>query len=306
MRPAYFKYAAQRFALNEDTGSLWQGLAYRYLRDLANTGRLSEAKAVAARLVSELEKRYGPVVADLSATAKRLTACTSLTDFGPVAPLFLPSLYYFLGSLAQQVDNDRVRALQLFTAAAEATTACARLGAIFFLEPISLLWPARVSAAYLRLAGHDAAAGADLLAKLGDEGRVLSAANAYATVAPGYIESTLPRVCEALINSGRRAEADTIFAAYQRYLKREYGPSLLIEEGIDMALRRGDVPIPIDPLFALWFDGLRNPRIPGRHRRVICSQPRAAGGHTTGGCIRCRCARDGSSAGSRAPREAVE
>ncbi len=29
-----------------------------------------------------------------------------------------------------------------------------------------------------------------------------------------------------------------------------------------MALRRGDVPIPIDPLFALWFDGLRNPRIP--------------------------------------------
>jgi SAM-dependent methyltransferase len=262
LRPAYFKYVAERFALDGDTGTLWQGLAYRYLRDLANTGRLSEAKVVAARLVSELESRYGPVVADSPAAVKRLTACTSLTDVGRIGPLFLPNLYYFLGSLAQQVNNDRASALQLFTAAGEATTACVRLGAIFFLESISLLWPARVAAAYLHLTGPDTAAGAALLAKLGDEGRVLSAANSYATVAPGYIESTLPRACEALISSGQRVEADTIFAAYQRYLKREYGPSLLTEDGIGRALRRGDVPIPIDPLFPLWFDGLRNPRIP--------------------------------------------
>src|SRR4029078_10001173 len=116
-------------------------------------------------------------------------------------------LYYFLGVIAQRVDDDRSRAAQLFSAAAEATTACARLGAIFFLEAISLLWPARVTAAYLRLGGPSPAEGARLLARLGDEGRVLSAANSYAIASTDIVESALPPACEALFNRGQRSDA---------------------------------------------------------------------------------------------------
>lgn len=261
LRPTYFRYVTQRFELDKDTGSVWQGLAYRYLRDLANTGRLAQAKVVAVKLGSELEKRYGPVVADPMETVTRLATCTSLNEIGTIGPLFLPSLYYFLGVIAQRVDDDRSRALQLFSAAADATTACARLGAIFFLEAVSLLWPARVAAAYLRLAGPGAAEGARALARLGDEGRVLSAGNSYAIASTDIIESALPSACEALCSRGQRVDADVIFAAYLRYVEREYGSALLTDAGIASALAEGNVRLPRDPLFPLWFDGLRNPQI---------------------------------------------
>jgi hypothetical protein len=263
LRPAYFKYVAERFALDQDTGIVWQGLAFRYLRDLAGTGLFAEAKVVATRLGVEVEKRYGPVLAEPMQAARRLATCTSLAEAGGIGPLFLPSFYYFLGVIAQRVDGDRSRASQLFAAASEAITACAKLGAIFFLEAISLLWPARVAAAYLRLAGGDAAEGARLLGRLGDEGRVLSAANSYAIASPDFIEATLPAACEALVHREQRTEAETVFAGYVRYVERQYGSSLLTESGIDSALHRADAALPRDPLFPLWFDGLRNPGIAG-------------------------------------------
>jgi len=273
LRPMYLRYAAQRFKLDGDKGPVWQGLAYRYLRDLVNTGRLAEAKIVAARLASEVEERYGRVVAEPMETVTRLRACTSLSEVGGIGPLFLPNVYYFLGVIAQRVDDDRSRAEQLFSAAAEATTACARLGAIFFLEAISLLWPARVTAAYLRLGGPSPAEGARLLARLGDEGRVLSAANSYAIASTDIVESALPPACEALFNRGQRSDADMIFAAYLRYVKREYGSALLTDAGIANALAQSDMRIPRDPLFPLWFDGLRDPRVSAAKGALPATNP---------------------------------
>ncbi|HEY2864033.1 MAG TPA: class I SAM-dependent methyltransferase [Casimicrobiaceae bacterium] len=261
LRGPYFDYLTARLASNEVSSSLWQGLAYRCVRDLAGTGRFAEAKSLATRLMLALEQRYGSIIARPAEIAAQLSRCESLTEAGEVAPYFIPCLYYHLGNIAQNADGNRRRALEMLSGSVEVTLACVRLGLIFYLEAISLLWPARVAAAILHLAGTSASAGTRILARLADEGRTLSATNGYAIASTYYIESTLMSVCEGLSMRGQTVEADAVFDSYLRYVEYHYGSPVLTESGIDEALRRSSVPLPREPLYALWFEGQRSQRI---------------------------------------------
>jgi len=263
LRAQYFEYMAARFALPDETSSVWMGYAYRYLRDLVNTGQFAVAKRVAERLAAAIAAVYGPDALDPALTAPRIAACATLTDAGRVAPHFIACFYQFAGAVAQHVDGDAVTARRFYRGAAETAIACTRIGIAFYLEAAGMVWSARLGDALLALAQGEAA-GADTLVRLADEGLECTAANGYATVSPAQIEALLPPVAEELAARGQWTSAVSIAAAYQRYVERRYGPALATLPGIERALRDAAAARPADALFPPFFAGLDALRAPDR------------------------------------------
>ena len=263
LRGPYFAYMEGHFAREDDSTPVWQGYAYRYLRDLVNTGRHAEAKRVCDRLGAAMARVYGSDVLDPGRTGRRLAACTTLTEAGRVAPFFLPCFYQLAGTLAQHVDGDAAAARRWYRGAEAAALAGGRIGAVFYLEAVAIVWSARLGAALLALAQGDAS-GADTLARLADEGQNCTATNAYATVTPAQIETLLPQVAEGLAARGQWVPAAAIAAAYARYVERRYGTDITSLEGIAQALCDPEAARPADALFPKYFEGIAALRDPAR------------------------------------------
>lgn len=251
---AYLTYLAGHVAESADAASpVWQGLAYRYGKELISAGRLGEANAVISRLSAAMIARFGPDIIDPVAALARLRGCATLDDYGEAAPFFLPSLFYFLGTLAQHLDRNAPLALRHYAGAADCALESARFGASFFLEALSLLWPARTRHAELLLARGDVAAGVALLLALAEQGAWCDSRNGYALASRELLETTIPQWCELLWSHGRRDDAKTLFAAHRRYLCDRYGPAVLEAEGVDAALRDRHRELPLDPLYGSFF-----------------------------------------------------
>jgi SAM-dependent methyltransferase len=251
--PLYLDYLARRIPSLEPSSPVWQGLSYRHLKDLLYAGRLHEAKAVAQALLTALEVDYGPEITDPGATLLRLKTCVTLAEVGRVVPYFLPSLYYFLGALAQHHDRDAALALRYYGGAVDCTLETSRVGSAFFLEAISLLWPARARQAELWLAARELAAGVAMFVRIADEGTECAARNAFALASHDLLEATIPRLCDQIWTAGYRSDAQTLFDAYGRYVERQYGAAARTAPGIEAALAGGSDRLPLDPLFAPYF-----------------------------------------------------
>jgi len=252
---SYRDYLLQRIPMLQPSSPVWQGLSYRRLRDLLNAGRLPEAKLVGSALVAALEVPYGVEITDPDATLARLTTCVTLADYGRVAPYFLPSLYYLLGALAQHHDRDATLAQRYYRGAVDCTQEAVRVGSVFFLEAISLLWPARARQAELWLARRDLAAGVAMFVRIANEGTECEARNAFALASRDLLETTIPRLCDQIWAAGYRSDAQTLFDAYCRYVERRYGAAAQTLPGIEATLAGRSDRLPLDPLFAPYFSG---------------------------------------------------
>ncbi len=256
-RPAYFNYLDQWFRREDHASPLWQGYAYRYVRDLANHGRFAEARPRVDVLMAALTVAYGPEIADPAAVRSRLEGAATLTEFGRIAPFFLPNLYFALASVAQYHDRDAAAARRWYQGAADLGRYCARFGAVFFLEANSLVWRARAMDAGLALEAGDVAGAAAVFARLARDGRRCEAANGYAMATRDYIESVVPRACEGFAAANAWDAAREVFAAYCCYLAADY-PACdpLSRGGVEAILANNAVGGPEDPVFALFFAGL--------------------------------------------------
>src|SRR5207302_5630002 len=67
----------------------------------------------------------------------------------------------------------------------------------------------------------------------------------------------LPDVAERLCAYGAWRDASVVAEAYERHTVRVYGDAMLTSTGIERALRDPAGRLPQDPLFTLWFKGLR-------------------------------------------------
>ncbi len=254
--PHYWHYLDSRLRDGDPASPVWQGLAYRWTKELVNQGRFEEAGQVAVTLMAALRRTYGTHIADPDATLQRLRGCADLADVGRVIPYFMPNLYYFLGALAQHGDHDSSHARTLYAGAIACTLDVCRFGSVFFLEALSLLWPARARIAELQLRRGELTAGAVAFAALADEAQTCDARNAFAVVGRDLVESTLPALCEQLAAAGHWEPAHTIFASYRRYVERRYGEEVLTPDGVAAALADGNDAAPLDPLFAPFFIAL--------------------------------------------------
>jgi SAM-dependent methyltransferase len=260
-REAYLGYLAGRVATpTQNTSPVWQGLAYRLGKEFVGVGRLAEGKEVLARLLAAVEASFGADAIDPVAALARLKSCTTLAEYGRAVPYFSPSLFYFLGALAQHHDRDVDRAMRYYAGAVECTLESGRLGPIF-LEALSLLWPARARQAELLIATGDIAGGVDLFVRLVDEGVRCEARNAFALASRDLLESTVPTICEGLWGHGYRDHAQRLFARYKAYLSDRYGVAITTADGVEERLRDAGAHLPLDPLFAPFFAARAN--IPG-------------------------------------------
>ena len=252
-RAAYAGYLAGRVATpTEATSPVWQGFAYRLGKDLVSTGRLAEGKEVLARLLAGVDASFGREASDPVAALARLKSCTSMAEYGRAGPYFFPSLFYFLGALAQHHDRDVDRAMRYYTGAVECALESGRLGPIF-LEAVSLLWPARARQAELLIATGDVASGVDLFVWLTDEGVRCEARNAFALASRDLLESTVPTICEGLWGHGYRDHAQRLFARYSAYLSDRYDAAITTAGGVEERLRDAGAHLPLDPLYAPFF-----------------------------------------------------
>jgi SAM-dependent methyltransferase len=252
MMPGFLAYLDLRLRELDPASPVWQGFAYRYLKEMVNSMRLAQAKALAARLVPAIEGVYGRGVMDPDAVVTRLRSCTDLAQAGAVMPYFLPNLYYFLGALAQHADRDPQQARAWYAGAVACTLELARYGSVFILEALWLLWESRARDAELALALGDVAGGAKLFAHIAREGGECTAANGFGEASQELLEATVPRLCEQLAIAGHGSAAETVFDGYCDHVRRRYGESLLAGPGVGAAAERGLV-LPLDPLFAPMF-----------------------------------------------------
>jgi hypothetical protein len=257
-RREYLAYLADRVAtLPDHASSLWQGFAYRYLRDLANAGDGEGAARVARALCDAIIGRYGAAALDPDATTARMAGVTSLAAAGAVAPFFTPCLYFHLGAIAEHAFRDPREALRYYRGAHALTLACVRgLGSVTYLEPISLVWPARAAEARLRLATGDFAGAAGLLRAMADDSHRTLPEHAYARPAPALVEQALPAGIETMAAAGRHDLAAPLVDAYRRYVSRSYGERCLTPAGLEGSLARGEG-VPLDPLFLPFIAGLQ-------------------------------------------------
>ncbi|MEO8565385.1 MAG: hypothetical protein ABI541_03300, partial [Betaproteobacteria bacterium] len=230
-----------------------QGLAYRLGKNLVAAGRLAEGKEVLDRLLAGVEATFGAEAVDPVAALARLKTCTTLAEYGRAIPYFSPSLFYFLGALAQHHEHDSGRALRYYTGAVECMLESGRLGPLFFLDALSFLWPARARQAELLIATGDIAGGVDLFARIVDEGVRCEARNAFALASRDLLESTVPTICEGLWGHGYRDHAQRLFARYKAYLSDRYGAQITTAGVVEERLRDAGADLPLDPLYAPFF-----------------------------------------------------
>lgn len=197
---------------------LWQGIAYRLVRDRSRAQQWAEAKASADALVEALQRTYGREVLDPAAMAVRVSQCSTLEDWGRTGPYFLPCLYFQLGLIAQHYDRDPWRALEMYRGAADLATRACRLGAHQFLEAGSLIWPARISEALLMLELGEYDRAATMLVQLVQSGERGAEAAGFATVRCEYVQEVTQRACMEFANRGAWPAARLLFQAHLEHL----------------------------------------------------------------------------------------
>ena len=258
MRPPYLDYMKRHVATREPRSPVWQGYAYRLLRDLTNAGQYAEAQALAQSLFAAIAESHGAHVLDPDAALARLDGCTTLADFGRLAPFFLPGLYYQRAMIAQHYERDTATALAMYRGTIGLGQKGARFPVLSFLEAISLVWPARAQEAGIALEQGNAALAADVFVRLAVEGRECSEANGFAIASEDYIDLVVPRACEALFLRAQPDLARRVFAAWLASLaSRCPGVDWTAPATVEAALNQPAVSrAPADVAFGLFFAGL--------------------------------------------------
>ena len=265
LRVSLFRFLEDRLATVGLEPAIWQGYAYRYLRDLVNTGRSADARRVAALLSESIARSHGEIALDPNRLVPKLATATTLSEAGRIAPYFVPSFYYLIGEIARQWERDEAKAKLYFDGACAAIEACTRIGTMYFLEAVSLLWPARTKGAMLDLAAGNYGPSTAMLRRLVEFGDQCSSADAYALADPSLVESSVPRAAEFLGGRGMWREAIALTEAYRSWVRRHYGEEMLTAVGIAAALAESDKRMPMDALFPVWFEGMRDSVEAGGH-----------------------------------------
>jgi SAM-dependent methyltransferase len=261
LRPAYFDYLFRWYAQPDHASPVWQGYAFRLARDLANTGRVDEAGPVAQALADALVGRFGTVALDPEATVARAGNLVTQTDFGDIAPFFLPAYWFTLGTIAQVGAHDAVAAERWYRGAERLALAAGRTGLLYFLEALSLVWPARARIASLALRGGRYGEAVARFSALARDAHAPSAAHGHAVATGELIDMEIPRACGELAALDRWDDARRVFDAYTAGLAARFpGYRWTDGAGLAAALAAPAETVPTDPVYPAFFSALLDAR----------------------------------------------
>ena len=261
LRPAYFDYLFRWYAHTDHASPVWQGYAFRLARDLANTGRVDEAGPVAQALAAALVRRYGAAALEPDAMVARAGNLVTQTDFGDIAPFFLPAFWFTLGTIAQVGAHDAAAAERWYRGAERLALAVGRTGLLYFLEALSLVWPARARIASLALRDGRYGEAVARFSALARDAHAPSAAHGYAVAAAEFIDAEVPRACGELAALDRWDDARRVFDAYtDGFASRYPGYRWTDPAGLAAALAAPPEAVPADPVFPAFFSALLDAR----------------------------------------------
>jgi SAM-dependent methyltransferase len=262
LRPAYFDYLKGWLAQPDHSSPVWQGFAFRLARDLTNLGHIDEAQPVARALADALVARFGNAVLDPEAMVARAATMTSQSDFGEFAPFFLPAFWYTLGTIAQVSARDAAAAERWYRGSARLTLAATRPGLLYFLEALSLVWPARARVASIAIRDGRFAEAVQEFSLLAREAHAPAAQHGYAVAGSAVIDAEVPRACGELAALERWGDARAVFDAYVAGLAQRF-PGFRWDSvaALAAALDAPAETVPADPVFPLFFSVLLDARI---------------------------------------------
>ncbi len=272
MRPPFIDYMTGRVANRDPHSPVWQGYAYRLLRDLTNTGQYAQAQPLVQSLFAAVAESHGAHVLDPDATLKKAATCTTLADFGRIAPFFLPCLYYHRAAIAHHHERDTATALSMYRGTIGLAQEVSRFSALAFLEAIALVWPARAQEAGIAMAEGDLPFAADVFTRLAAHGRHCTAADGFAVASMGYVDSVVPRACEGLFLHGRPDLARRVFATWladlaDRRAGIDWTDPATIERVLVAPATPGDPPdVAFGPFFAGLLDAAAGSAAPSYER----------------------------------------
>ncbi len=251
----YLAYLESRVGTDDPDSPVWQGLAYRLVKERSNGGDTGRARELAQRLLAAVAKAFGPAAVDPLRLLERLRPCATLEDVGREMPYFMPNLFFHLGNLELMETRDQAAARRMYEGCIACTLELSRLGSVFFLEAISLVWPARIALADIDFAQGRIDEGAAGYARLAAHGDLGAAADGFSRAPLPLIEARLPRRAEELRRRGLHAAAAAILAGYCAHVRQRYGERCVTAAGVDEGLAQGSS-LPRDPLFAPWFEAM--------------------------------------------------
>lgn len=281
----YLAYLESRVRTGDPASSVWQGLAYRLVKEWSNAGDTARARELAQRLLVAVEEGFGPAAVDPSLLLERLRPCTTLEHVGREMPYFMPNLFFHLGNLELMETGDQLAARRMYEGCIACTLELSRLGSVFFLEAISLVWPARIALADIDFAQGRIEEGAAGYARVAAHGDLGAAEDGFSRAPLPLIEARVPRRAEELRRRGLRAAAATILAGYRVHVRQRYGEAFLTAGGVDEGIAQG-APLPRDPLFAPWLEAMlalagaptaRSAEVEAQAREVLRIAQRRAG-----------------------------
>lgn len=167
IREEYLRYLRTILAQRNERDRVYDGIAYRYLRDTVFAGDLQSARYTLENLKPGLVEKYGAGVLDPVDAVDRLYRMKSAEEFSQAFPWFLPNLFYLMGMFAKAAEHNEARASHYFCASRSFTAFIAESwGVIFVLEAMSWMFDAWLQESISQAHTGNASVAADLLSAL--------------------------------------------------------------------------------------------------------------------------------------------
>jgi 2-polyprenyl-3-methyl-5-hydroxy-6-metoxy-1,4-benzoquinol methylase len=167
IRHSYLTYLQQTLTGRQELDWVFDGIAYRYLRDAIFQGDIANARQTIERLASSLPQKYGDEILQPNKISHKLLALESQESFSQNAPWFLPNLYYLIGKYLKITAKNIYLCRDFFHAARIITWHITNSwGGVFVLEMQSWLFDAWLQEAVIGGLTKDPSTAIELIANI--------------------------------------------------------------------------------------------------------------------------------------------
>ncbi len=240
-RRSYLQYLFGLYQRLPADSALFDGIAYRTLKETVNIGEWDGAKAAVASLERRLVESWGRAVLEPEQVFAVSNTLGDFDDLGRNFPYFLPVYYYYRGVVARHEENDMGKALRYFQGAHSVGRLWSALASPPQLETIGHIWIARLQQISTLIAIGSADRAVRLLGELFSQRGRCAREFGYAIARPDFVESALIQAFVECVGLKRHPECAAVSEMIDTLLAERYGPAA-----------PGRTPAGMAPMNRLW------------------------------------------------------
>lgn len=209
LRPGYIHLLRSLMDSVPASGPLFNGLAYRALKESVHAGDLGLAQDALQRLQASLASGFGAAILEPERALAAVQSCSTMSELAAKLPFFLPPFFYFRGMLRAALGADATGAARDFQGAFATGIRYGQVAAQLNLETLSLVWPARMQQLMIQLRLGDSAGALRIAGEMARQRGLCTRDFGFARLEPQQADDALRAAiaaCQAL-NAAQPAEA---------------------------------------------------------------------------------------------------